>query len=609
MTATATAQTALEKIVDFVSTTRSDRRVLSLLVAFSEAFETANTTLELTDRLTELLIRKKFVSSLVYLSNCSSPSRICTTVIRLSETDDEALVWLQALKADRFPDELFTAVCFKGFLVTAQHLLASGNLAWRSSETKDLLWYVIRRGHLPVARWLVRGEECRLLWPEGNLQKVVWPFILDLILVHEPRMELLQFLIDLDIPPPHNSSWTRLILDGIDLLPSRMNYKALAFTPDHQRIILALLEYAHKNCPRFDDLLSTRKFKWGIVFSLSRMVDGAETAAAAKDLSHSVALLIETVFASYPLYFSPSVQEELAEFWRTSLNSTHGKLPRRVTVFVLLGWLSHSKHPFSLTQLIRLQNSDHRLDSHTLRHVYFGGKKQPSIEVVLSRLFEIPLPYPCDAAFWFEAFDTEEPLLIEAAVDMLQPAKGTAHYTSLGSELILELRNHWVMLQRHGILKRVVSQFLVMALDMIKEDRYNRKSLATRWFPFCHPDLAHTLFLRHCRTLPYHTLYDACMTSASRAILVWYSPDSVSMDRWMAVHYRSFAEHAHTIHSIQCRTAELARVVAVKLVIKERGGHRIVLGPISPGSPTTSLFLLPAQATNLILSYCWFRAM
>jgi len=607
---TPTSETALEKILDFASKTRSDERVLNLLVTFGETFgrgqELGN--VQLTDRLIDLLIRKKFVSSLAYLNDWTSP-RICTSAIRLSETDDEALMWLQALKADRFADELFTAVCFKGFLVAAQHLLASGNLAWRASETKDLLWYVIRRGHLPVARWLIRGEECRGLWPGSNPQKAVWPFILDLILVHEPRMELLQFLIDLDIPPPHNSSWTKLLLDTVDLMPSRMNYKLIAFTPDHQRIILALLEHAHKNCPRFDDLLSTRKFKWGLVFSLSRMVDGAETAAAAKDLSHSVASLIETVFARYPLYYTPSVQEELAEFLRTSLTSTHGKLPRRVTVFVLLGWLSHSKHPFSLTQLIRLQNSDHRLDSHTLQQYYFGGRKQPSIEAVLSRLFEIPLPYPCDAAFWFEAFDTEEPLLIEAAVDMLQPAKGTTNYTSLGSELILEMRNHWVILQRHGILKRIVSQFLVMGLDMNREDRYSRKSLATRWFPFCHPDMAHTLFLRHCRTLPYHTLYDACMTPASRAILVWYSPDSVSMDRWMAVHYRSFAEHAHTIHSIQCRTAELARMVAVKLVIKERGGHRIVLGPVSAGSPSTPLFLLPPQATNLILSYCWFRAM
>jgi hypothetical protein len=102
------------------------------------------------------------------------------------------------------------------------------------------------------------------------------------------------------------------------------------------------------------------------------------------------------------------------------------------------------------------------------------------------------------------------------------------------------------------------------------------------------------------------------MTSASRAILVWYSPDSITMDRWMAVHYRSFAERAHTLHSIWCTTAELARIIAVKLVIKERGGHRIVLGPLSSGSSGSSgsptSLLLPAQATNLILSYCWFKA-
>lgn len=565
-------------------------------------------------RVVALCVANRFHQTLIYLCHELKMVVLASTAVSLAQTDEHATVLTNLLFNEPFApfhnheicssipacfeiSDAFYALCVRGFMSAAQLLVTRV-----SRHNQDLFRAVVNNGRLDVARWLVTDEErCRVLWRHGDVREFVWPSnstedVFDVLMLTTPSVKLFAFVVELGIRP-RTSSWTKVIMSCIRNLASRFkNRPYVRFAPSHCELVVAAFEFLERACDDFDPFMSSHCNVWSVVDGLAHIAN-ADTHAETIEL---VSLTITRLTRRFPKYFTPSAVSSFEGYFFH--NAPYSYVPpcqhwRCIGVYILQGWVTPS---FDLLRdVIHHQACAHRLHPAVISALFKGREPCGRVETLFARLFRIPKSHTA-VCVTLEVLACEDPLLIEGVIEIAEANAGRLldrpDISSQGADLICRIHEHRVIVSRMGRLGELTSRFLLFGMALFGELVSERHVPAL--FGFIHPTMALEMHRRHCTQMPAHALYHNRMSSVSRAIAVWFS--DYSMDRWMAYHYRSSLYAYPTDKCKKESTCALAGMVTLRILLRERRGYRIVLGPKNLSSTAP----LPPAASMTILGFC-----
>lgn len=493
-------------------------------------------------------------------------------------------------------------------------------------------------------------------------------------MIHNPSVEMLELLLQYPPPAECRCPWSWVLYETINNLFYVANSSSFVFTAHHSRTLLAAIDYASRHCSRFDilvtamDINPTHFSNYLRSFAHIANSNGTLSAPISVEIAHEISRFISALISRFPDIFTADYIDRFKAYIPTKI-LTAACMRWDDVVFVLMGWLRHDPR---ILHLVTKKQSCNQKQScarfvrlpHNIVRLYFDNKTAPPRTSIFARLFKVPSFHGMHhLSTWLHALAGEDDLVMDAVASLIESAPSSGPIERRGGDPEPELGSWWraerggnwgesstsssAAVQSFGkfVVSRIIDPDLDLAASVGRKNLFAGQALnysaslfcamgvgagaeagprgasngmmALRLFQTCHPLLAHALY-RHYRIDRHVHLFDRMrsdMGPVNRAVVVWMAPDGVTLDRWMALHFMRAARAKDTAN-LAAVTRELLRVVLLKLLIKERGGSRLVLGPKGRGwdaqhernisTHTRNAHVLPLEASNAILSYCLF---